>query len=465
MGVLIQILLKLFYIWCLLGFVGQVSELARKYFQYTTESSLVIRSPLKVKPPSFSFCPRYVDVFDYHAFNIGRNYSFRPDMLSLRQINQFQTMVTVGDIFKFTPSIEYVLASCFMRKPDSYAYDRAYGAECGRYFKVTKYYLQEFICYSFQLKSRVEFIVRKTAFALNLVNTFYIIELNLTSFDNTGFFKAIAHTDGRPVDSHRFGPVLTRRYDWTNDSDKINWFRIDSYSVSQHKLPPPFDNMCRVYKKTSRHVSASFCLRDCVIDAVRQKLDRIPFMDIVTNESNFDYKPISNDDLTNLTFDRSLNEIDEICRSHCSQPDCEHYHTVTQAYGLPYPVFFRFSIDASREPSFDLFYYATFEFNDFMVMLFSCASTWFGLSIMSFNPKAIRQLVMRLWSSKTNGHSRQTSNTNQTKNNWFLKNDDLANRAIRSIANDVLILNYKIEQMRKMMSQQSKRTTHYPFVY
>lgn len=350
-----------------------MGELSSEYLSYKTVTKLAIEVPLEVATPIVSFCPRYLDIFDYSRYNKDMNTSIEPNLLRLSKIIHLQSLFTIADIFNYTPPIAHMFATCYIRQQHSYSYDTHRGQDCHSVFKVEKFYHQEFVCFMFTVKNLDRVHFKKSAFAINFPGVFYIVELNLDLFGQVNFIKAIINRSFLPERSSAFAPVFIRKFPSKRDA-KFNYFRINYYMVTQIRLPYPYSTDCIDYSKQFGLKSSDNCFNLCLYNKTVARFDLVPFSTVNLDPVNL--KHINYYHFQNMTF-RSLYHSTEMeCEEKCRRLDCNATYSVTQVISEPFEKYFRFSADTPRESSFLIVYSPQVDMNEFLVFLLSCMGSW-----------------------------------------------------------------------------------------
>lgn len=154
---LLQLSRLLVTLFCILGFLYQVSRFTDEYFKYATESELSVNMPDEITPPDLTICFRYIDVIDVPT--LGKVYG--KSLKSLEQAEkgdnytklqlEITTSCYIKDIFNYTPNTSTVISKCAVKRTTDYDfYHYESSEECNKQFIIFKFYLQEYICYRFR---------------------------------------------------------------------------------------------------------------------------------------------------------------------------------------------------------------------------------------------------------------------------------------------------------------------------
>lgn len=154
---LLQVSRLLVTLFCVLGFLYQVSRFTDEYFRYATESELSVNMPDEITPPDITICFRYVDVIDVPALSKERSVKIK-SLEEAKKGDNYTHLIQnimfhsyIRDVFNLTPSGQKVIAECDVKKTSDYEFYKFKSPEeCNKHFIVFKFYLQEYICYRFR---------------------------------------------------------------------------------------------------------------------------------------------------------------------------------------------------------------------------------------------------------------------------------------------------------------------------
>src|SRR5687768_11114826 len=124
----------LFISCCLVGCSYQIFRLANLFFRYDVNTDIYLEVPRKIKPPAISVCYRYIDILDTVAiFNDTGHYiqeDFGRSNASVDDVFAAQALLTTSQVFKYSPSAEHFIASCFIRSERDYNMDIMEKKDC-----------------------------------------------------------------------------------------------------------------------------------------------------------------------------------------------------------------------------------------------------------------------------------------------------------------------------------------------
>lgn len=138
----------IYWFLCLAGFSYQTFNISNYYFEFGTDSELLITIPTNVSIPNFVICFRYVDVLNFDL--LRKKYPKLPSELTTSdEVRLIQATVTIADIFEFTPSVKSSVTKCSIKNPSDLQFKEGSNATfCNRFFSGEKFYLQEYMCYN-----------------------------------------------------------------------------------------------------------------------------------------------------------------------------------------------------------------------------------------------------------------------------------------------------------------------------
>ena len=396
----------LFIFGCCLGCGFQVYQISELYFNYDVATSLQLEVPYELRRVDQSTCFRYVEIFDFARFerdkgpNVFQGLNMSTiDTNRIEDVQEIQDKLTLQDLFTYTPFSNDVFDECVMRNARYYSYHRDYGRNCSRMFTVSRFFLQEFICYTFNVvNDSVLHVFRNPAYAQTYPNTIFLVKLNSTAFQKADEMKLIVHeANTLPIRSSAFAPTTYREFDPKTNESQFNWFDLTYNFIIHHRMAPPYKTQCRDYNTTEGVRSAFACFNLCVIRRVTEQFGKVPFSSLIKYDREIlKYKPISPYDVANFTFSEELRQTEIGCIRHCSQEDCEEIYAVTSASPQPdADSKVVVVVNTARQPSFIITFRAQLQMIEFIVQLFSIVSTWFGLSFISFDPMRIAKHIQK----------------------------------------------------------------------
>lgn len=116
-----KVLVFVFFLCCLSGFLYQVVIICETYFEFDTITKTELQSPDLIETPVLSVCFSYGEIFDYDGYRQTHpNTTAKYEDGGEDDFAQLKKEVTIADIFTHTPRNEDVLQACFLRRAGKY---------------------------------------------------------------------------------------------------------------------------------------------------------------------------------------------------------------------------------------------------------------------------------------------------------------------------------------------------------
>lgn len=153
---------------CFLGCAYQVYDIVSIYLSFEMVAEVSVTMLDEFHEPSLAVCMRYPDVFDYHSFRKYTNFTLNTNLDPKVRYRELFEKVTIKQIFDHTPHPDHFFNRCVVRAPDNYNIKRYDANECKKIFVITKFYLQEYICYKLDLSiyHNQSYLIEKVAYSL-----------------------------------------------------------------------------------------------------------------------------------------------------------------------------------------------------------------------------------------------------------------------------------------------------------
>lgn len=343
-----------------------------------------------------------------------------------------QTLVSVADIFSLTPSTNEAIEGCTLRTPGSFKIlnfgrhsqtqnpnsqnpenrnpenqnpgnrnpENQSSDTCLTYFKVTKFFLLEYICYRYIYIGKdgsTLFTFDELANAPAGPGAIYEVAPG-SNFSEYKITKMIAHEAYKyPYEATSFSPVLDR--DVTLEAkegekgtvEKFNSFSgakfiLTYFVLKEERLEPPFETNCFDYGSIKAPITETKtdCHQMCVRDRVIRTHNRVPFSSIIIQ--SLTQRVISYNDLRDESLLNHLFSLHRLCSEICSKPDCIESTTFTKIRTRPKGrLAMRMTI--SDSPSISINYKPVMRAIEYFIYILSTLGVWFGVSIYGiFNP-------------------------------------------------------------------------------
>lgn len=374
-----------FYVICSIGCAYQVSQILPIYFGYSLRSELFIEVTEAMKPHDLSYCQTYSYVFDFESYardkkNLSYVFNANGDN---RDGIPIRSIVTIAEIFKYTTNADDLIEGCGVKIPNSY--DELVGlnkSECYKYFTVSKYYFQKFVCYRLHLKvyEHETYAYRPLKFSTGAPGTIYSVDIAPNPITRSQFLQAIVHRQNNyPHISASLVPTINNKYDKSAKRYHFNQLMITFSYLTVEKLPPPYSTMCGLSSTLGFHSNID-CTSKCITKLTIEKFNKLPFSVISTEPSN--YTHIYLEDVKKRT--KELDGIELKCSKLCYSDDCVSELTMTEVYPINYDgTYFRLWLTAPRNLNFRLIYHPQISIPELLVYVFSTIGTWLGISVLS----------------------------------------------------------------------------------
>lgn len=176
---------------CLVGCWYQSYVLLDEYFKYHTITKVYADINETIPPEALVLCARYLEVFNFEQYNLFEGTFVATNVSDVDSIIQTQRKLRVSDIFEFTPPANDAVENCLIRHPNTYNFEILKKEECDESIEVQKFYLMEYICYSFTLRNLSDdYKYRHITYAVNYPSVMFGFGLNMKQFRQFGDFRA-----------------------------------------------------------------------------------------------------------------------------------------------------------------------------------------------------------------------------------------------------------------------------------
>jgi len=377
---------------CLIGLIVHVVQISSEYFGYKSTTTVRLDIPKDVAIPSLSVCWRYADLLDTEALrkiNVTLPaIDFTNDETVAFTIRTIQSSLTVEQIFGYTPDSSTIFNQCLVRKPDEYDVRFLKPTDCRTMFNITKFYLQEYICYRSKLHANGTYNYQTTGSALAFPGMAFEISFRLDLFGkNQIVVPVIEAPDKYPQTSMYFGPEM-RRFDTIDQSTPNNYFYLSYLFIDNKRLPAPYETKCVDYGIDRNQYD---CNKACVVMATLQKWNRLPFTELIRENESFpiDKQLIHNWDFNSSSFKQDLSIIESTCGDKCKNIDCETRVFMTQAkYIGKRTENIAFRVNLPSNSNFHVLYLPMMLFYEYLTYVLSSLGIWFGVSVFGVIPIA-----------------------------------------------------------------------------
>lgn len=378
-----KILSFLYVSFCFVGCSYQLVEVLRSYFSFNITSQVVIEFPSEINIPSFSACFRFPDIMDLKTFNrkyhqkIARNHGIVSD----KDIRLMESIIVKRDIFELTPSEkEEIFSTCLTRSNVDYSLNRQNATVCRTLFKVTRFTVDEFICFMFEPRPVLKYSKERISSSLSYSNVLYYVTLNWKLFNISQYMKLVVHSAGTPP----FTSVGLVDGFWRKTKNEsipaMTYFQLDYALIKLQLLPTPYTTDCKNYSRNS-------CLKNCTKSLGVRAFNKLPFSVIGTNpKDNGELTFIDLNDIANKTFAEKLTKVEFRCLDICRKSSCKTDFSLTNNVKA-HSEELKFELDVPVDPFVEIINLPQLKFNDFLILSLSLIGFWLGLSISNLNPK------------------------------------------------------------------------------
>ena len=238
---------------CLIGLCYQLYLICSDHLEYNVTSSIKLLGNNRYKLTSLSTCFKFQELFDYNSYNREYNSNIVVDYSNTISMYEsglkLQSIVTVNEVMKFTPSVDHVMSNCEIRNSSNFKYHYYDKADCYDWFNVEKYFLMTEVCYKFTLKTNDPLYTLASTFLTPTdIGDLIFIFINETAFDHFNEIRNIMHPAFTyPTIEVPLSRLRIRSYNPVNGSTN-NIFQVQPSFINTTLLPPPYVTECQDYK-------------------------------------------------------------------------------------------------------------------------------------------------------------------------------------------------------------------------
>ena len=417
-----------FTISCSLCLIFHISSISKKYFAYDSNTLLELKQPETLTPPSFTYCVRYLDVSNI------TNHS--TTIVAKADAATYYRNVTLNQIFSHTPPVDELFKFCTLAFPGNYSLKLFTANECMKVFRISRFYTQEYICYTVSLSIGGEYTFLRSVTSDVFSGIAYYLGFDWKHFNNTYVFKAVIHSpNGLPTTSIQFAPYVLRSTPVVH-----NHYVITSISVTKRLLPAPYLSDCLPDQP-------KYCYQRCLISESIAKWRHFPFTELITEENRYDYDfnlpHLTGYKMMDQSFFKQFVQLEQQCLRKCRHQMCEFEFSVTNlvaSYVGWSEISFRIELPSSF--SYFITLLPSMYLIDYITMVMSCFGTWLGVSAINFNP-----LQLWRWASHRNLSASRSPHTLRIIpriHQLLNENRRATDRKINLLHNQMLIMNENI---------------------
>ena len=376
---------------CLSGLLYQIYQITDIYFQYKTRTTTKIFLTYSVSNPTLHSCIKVRNLFDFKRWNrvnpISRKFKLPgPDRIERRQFEEkYNSMLTLKEIFEYTPSTDDIIEYCRLRKPDEYAMKDYNTSECYEFFIVNKYFHREFMCYHFKLTRKIlagkKYDIDQVLFSQNAQSVMFQVILNKTSTKQANYLTAFAQIENSNLlystgmSDYNFKPI--------NSIRKHNLVSVTYYMAHTKSQLPPYETNCRDYGSGNTYADISY---ECLNQQMSKRASRILLSYPIHNGSIPEriFMPWDDDPLIQRASIQSAAE----CLKRIGPPrtTCDFSVAISKMTlkDADWTDHFIFELTWPKNVGFRIIHEPNTTFIDFFVYIFSSFGTWYGFSFFAF---------------------------------------------------------------------------------
>ena len=376
---LIKSALVCYYVACLLGFVYQSAEVCKEYFLYKTAMTIEVSNLDDYPYQSLGFCFESKSLLNKSAvdFIIPNN-----NATETEYSNEDTRLLTLKQIFDFTPNPEDLITDCGMKNKSNYGVDRMAFPQCLQNFTVIKAVRGIGVCYFIVPRKHMTYSWTKVASSLHDSRQVYYfitnIQVNkptvalLISYDALPDIEAIQYK--LPLESQNFAHAVMIL--------PQNFITISSHTTGFIRLPEPYDTRCRP------NFFYQICLGGC-LDKELESLNRKTYLNLYDMSHNVSI--FKDEDFLNETVASFALDAFRSCNVKCTGNSCQQSVSFTSPT-IHLKTEYKYLIFASvlpASPNINILYIPSTDPLNFFIYLCNCFGIWFGLSMLSLNPVVI----------------------------------------------------------------------------
>lgn len=388
---------------CIVGLVAHVGIMTDKYFRFEATTALQLNVPTDVDIPAVSVCYTFADLINVAAVNAARNLTLQPmDWRNTSHIwtykDDIQSTVTLQDIFKFTPPSDQVFNNkdIAIRYPNGYVLAWYNATSAQSVFDVDKFFVQDFVCYRFQLRTNGSYDYNKVMSSLSFQGMAYQLAFDWNKFNVSQVIVPTIHRSRTiPSDSLHFSPELKRFVNWSDDEPFVNVYSLTYQYIHNWRLPHPYHTKCIDYEQVyhtdfcRNNCTKSQLLMRCKVNQTLRYFNKLPFTDIIgeSERINMNYSLLHNRQLSHINISKIYHDIEKYCNDRFNRLACtdrvfmtrkisEEVLYTNESYIRVY-VPLNPNIYIQYKPMLDLFEYLTY--------VMSCLGIWTGMSVYNLN--------------------------------------------------------------------------------
>ena len=394
-NVLIHAFKLMFKIACFAAFVTQLVSLTQQYFKYSTRTRVEQHAHGKILIPHLAVCTHFTALFLKD-----------PAPMTIEQLTNMSKQYTVADLFINSPAAHDSLAGCAIRShTNPYLMQWMMKEECLTVFEIRRFYMQEYLCYQYRWRKETYIVNEQVSHSLLYRNVLYILSLS-ERMSRMYIVLPILFPDDNPTWSRMLAPKVMRRGSELMSSETVsNMYEITYTHFEFHLLPLPYRTRCIAFKGTYD------CASQCLINHMVKQFDKLPFSELIfESDPRANRHHFNQEDLSNKTARAALQKAVRSCEGRCHSDGCvsSKYSSRINSELRPEHKNIRFFVMIPDMPATKIFHEPKIYPVEFVVILLSCFGTWYGMSVIAFNPFDLRMrrkvffMIKRMFQSVKN---------------------------------------------------------------
>lgn len=394
----------------LIGCTVQVIDISQRYFRYSTKTNVEIQIVTKLEPQAVSICWVITEILQPDMI-LSR---FGIDITSYGKIDkkkmyQLLENMTISDIHDMTPPNISLLAekpSCAFKYPNKliWKYPWNQKKECHKLITISKFLHRFLMCYKIAPKDdREKLDYEDVSFTPSYPGLMRIYFLNASLVQNYTLYSVYVH-------SHDSSDLYDSVFSMENaiDFNSTPIINVVSTPISQIRLPPPYDTMCR-------NIEGFHSVGEYLFDQLNQiSMKEMKYVHTMEHVYERYQYPIINPKTIRI---QSFH--DQFMRFKIkifSQKflDCHLKYNVPQTMreeGDRISIMLNWPQDAGTAVSVVPYQ----ESIDFLVYILSSVGIWLGLSIFSVTSTIEKAIVIRLKKKSIEKHEKPTRKNSEIK--------------------------------------------------
>lgn len=421
------------------GFLYQVTAISIIYFNYEVDNNVSIESSTTSPLSSSITYPDYTVCFDTESLVDEKVIN----SITIDETNGPLVNLTIEQIFKSTPDTNDLVESCVSRRSPSDRTSSSNGhdlslrprmypkSDCYKMFEVTKSVFEEHTCYTINPKGdeRLKSKLRPIVYSGKWSRILYLFYLNDKQFARVNTIKPLIHPRKTlPYKTYAYSPWFARRWNYkstrsnkyTSKVSEYNSFKSSNMVYKVHRLGPPYESRCFNYSQVT-FTGQEDCIQKCLLSELMSKLSLLPFTTYIDKPIRM--KQLSMSQLERENVSQIVQESDDVCFNKCQRPSCFSEISITSGEAELYSSL-RLIVFTPSSPDIIVSEEIAFKLLDYLIYLFSCFGSWWGLCWFTLNPiklyDAIKtfhpRLHVRCLTAKVDPFNLKTRNIIEQKN-------------------------------------------------